>query len=146
MPASKFLFVPIAVDIPSFLLRIALTLFLIGMVSFLKDLNLTVYWAVTTPVIAWFVVYAASIVLPSIYQKCPYKSPEAFLFYLSVSLCKYTIHYVRTLPSFHPGRDASSGKAHSHSAYTAASWSDHEHRVQQDTKLVAEPCGRNWRR
>lgn len=111
--------VPIAVDVPSFLLRIALTLFLIGMVSFPKDLDLTVYWAVTTPVIVWFILYAASIILPSIYQDCPYKLPEAFLFYLCMSLCKSFVHYVCTLHLLIPNRDASSNGARAHHTHTS---------------------------
>lgn len=126
---------PTMVDVPPLLLRVALTLFLLGMVSFLWNVQSTVLWTVAIPIIIWLVAYGASIVLPSIYPNCPYKSPEAAIFYLFVRLGTEAVRRLSTL--FRKSNEAASDIANAMKQYVPIifAWTEREHRVKTDSSL-----------
>lgn len=131
--------VPAMVDVPPLLMCIALTLFLAGVVSFLWSLESAVLWTATVPILLWFIIYAASIVLPSFYPDCPYRSPEAAIFYLFVVMMKRTWQVLRTVPLRREGvtRPTRSKRLRKKSVQTplARSWHEQEHQVKKNASL-----------
>lgn len=64
------------------ILRTSLNLFFIGMIVFLRNLHLPIAIAISFLITLWFAVYFASLILPAFCSDCPYKSPEATIFYI----------------------------------------------------------------
>lgn len=64
------------------ILRTSLNLFFIGLIVFLRNLHLPIAIAISFLISLWFMAYIASLILPSLCSGCPYKSPEATLFYI----------------------------------------------------------------
>lgn len=78
------------------LLRISLTLFLIGLVIFLKTLHYGVMCIVAVLVATWLTGYIASILLPAAFPGCPYKSPEAKFFYILAEVATKGLTHTRS--------------------------------------------------
>lgn len=75
--------VPAIIAFLPLLLRIALTLFLGGLIIFIHTLHPIVMWSVTSLIILWLASYCSSLVLPSVFADCPYKAPESLGFYIA---------------------------------------------------------------
>lgn len=75
--------VPHIVAFLPLLLRTSLNLFFIGLIVFLRRLHLPIAIALSLLISMWFLAYFASLLLPSLYSDCPYKSPEATVFYIA---------------------------------------------------------------
>lgn len=75
--------VPHVVAFLPLLLRTSLNLFFIGLIVFLRKLHLPIAIGISLLISMWFLLYFASLLLPSIYSDCPYKSPEATAFYIA---------------------------------------------------------------
>ena len=63
----------IAAALP-FLVQVALVLFFIGLSEFLRELNPTIGWVVTTLILAWATVFISTGVASAFSSQCPYKS------------------------------------------------------------------------
>ncbi|KAL4254662.1 hypothetical protein ABKN59_004406 [Abortiporus biennis] len=63
------------------LLQVALILFLIGLISFLELVDSDVSKVVTIFISIWLAVYVVATILPTFSPECPYKSPQARVFY-----------------------------------------------------------------
>ncbi|KAL4245180.1 hypothetical protein ABKN59_009893 [Abortiporus biennis] len=63
------------------LLQVALILFLIGLISFLELVDENVSRLVTIIISIWLAVYVVATIIPTFAQDCPYKSPQARVFY-----------------------------------------------------------------
>ncbi|THH29208.1 hypothetical protein EUX98_g4978 [Antrodiella citrinella] len=66
------------------ILQVALVLFLLGLVIFLRPLNFIVFFLVTILVGMWLSVYTFTTAAPAFFPDCPYKSPQARIFYMCV--------------------------------------------------------------
>lgn len=56
-----------------FLLQLSLLLFLIGLSDFLRQLNPTVGWYITSFIIPWMAIFAATLIASTLFVGCPYK-------------------------------------------------------------------------
>lgn len=110
--------VPAIVAFLPLLIRIALTLFLAGLIVFIHSLHPVVMWTVTSLIIAWLLSYTSSLILPSILPDCPYKSPESLIFYFISCL-------------FHDG--TRQAIASWRAGYI--SWTNHEEHVKMDLAM-----------
>lgn len=95
--------VPAIIDFLPLLLRIALVLFLSGLIVFMHSLHPIVMWSVTSLIIIWLLSYSSSLVLPTAYVDCPYKAPESLVFYIvsrmmqdgiQTTLTRWTFGYI----------------------------------------------------
>lgn len=74
--------VPEIVAFLPLLLRTSLNLFFIGLIVFLRTLHRPIAAGITALIALWFGTYILSLILPSLFNTCPYKSPEATFFYI----------------------------------------------------------------
>lgn len=74
--------VPEIVAFLPLLLRTSLNLFFIGLIVFLRALHQPIATGITVLICLWFGAYISSLILPSLFDTCPYKSPEATFFYI----------------------------------------------------------------
>ncbi|KAI0791009.1 hypothetical protein C8Q75DRAFT_890904 [Abortiporus biennis] len=70
------------------LLQVALILFLIGLISFLELVDGDVSKLVTIFISIWLAVYVVATILPTFAPDCPYKSPQARVFYNLIRVLK----------------------------------------------------------
>ena len=70
------------------LLQVSLFLFFIGLSVLLWTVSTPVAAVVTAPMLVWLVFWGASIILPSIYGNCPYKSAESAIFFTLIQWMK----------------------------------------------------------
>lgn len=75
--------IPSLVSFLPSLLRTSLNLFFIGLMIFLRSLFWPVAAVVSVLIGLWFVAYFSFLVFPALFADCPYKSPEAMMFYLA---------------------------------------------------------------
>lgn len=76
------------------LLQLSLFLFFIGLSVLLWAVSVPVAAVVTLPMVIWFIFWVTSIVLPSIYGDCPYKSAESAIFFTLVQWMKPGLYSV----------------------------------------------------
>lgn len=95
------------------ILQIALVLFLLGLVFFLRPLQVVVFSTVAILIGLWLMVYTFTTTAPTFYSECPYKSPQARLFYVFASyvneslghfLSRGTQHFRQTHSDHDPSR------------------------------------------
>lgn len=79
------------------LLQVSLFLFFVGLSVLLWTVNIPVAAFVTFPVLLWLFFWLTSIVLPSIYGDCPYKSAESAIIFTLIQWLKPNLHRVLRL-------------------------------------------------
>lgn len=72
-------------------LQVSLFLFFIGLLVLLWTVNMAVAVFITIPVVLWLVFWLTSMVLPSLYGDCPYKSAESIIFFTLVQQLKTSL-------------------------------------------------------
>ena len=71
-----------------FLLQLSLLLFFIGMLILLWTASAAVTGVVGVLVLLWFACWMSTIILPTVYSSCPYKSAEAWAFFALIQFIK----------------------------------------------------------
>lgn len=74
--------VPQLIAILPLLLQLSLTLFLVGLIDLLWSIHPPVATLVTIPTVIWILIYLATTCAPTFFPHCPFKSPQARVFYM----------------------------------------------------------------